>query len=227
MACDFCATGKEGFTRSLLADEMVDQIITVQNDFGHRVTNVVAMGQGEPFLNYDELIKVLRILNDPQGMKIGARHITVSTCGIIDGIRKFAEEPEQFTLAISLHSAIQEKRDDLMPKVANQPLDKLKDALKEYVKKTGRRITLEYVLIKGVNDQTEDLGQLASFCKDLLCHVNLLPMNKVEGLPYKPSPKATAAFWKESLEKRHIETTLRISRGKDIKGACGQLKSTQ
>lgn len=226
MECAFCATGKEGFTRNLLPGEMVDQIIAVQNDFDQRVSNVVAMGQGEPFLNYENTLTALRIINSADALNIGARRITVSTCGIIDGINRFAQEPEQFTLAVSLHSAVQQKRDKLMPRVKNQPLDELHDALYSYIEKTNRRVTFEYLLIDGVNDSADDLKALEIFCRTLLCHINLLPMNSVANSPFQPSHSKTINTWVEYLNNAHIETTVRNSRGSDIAGACGQLKNS-
>lgn len=226
MACAFCATGREGFKRNLTVSEMTDQIALVEKDFGQRVTNAVAMGQGEPFLNYQAVIQALRMLNSDDSFNIGARHITVSTCGIVSGIDDFSREPEQFTLALSLHSAIQEKRDKLMPRVREQKLDDVKAALLRYVERTNRRVTLEYLLIRDVNDGEEDLFALLKFCEGLLCHVNLLPMNDVKGFPYRPSSKATVDQWISILGKNHIEATLRRSRGADIDGACGQLKNS-
>ncbi|MBR5259337.1 MAG: 23S rRNA (adenine(2503)-C(2))-methyltransferase RlmN [Eggerthellaceae bacterium] len=227
MECAFCATGKEGFTRNLTALEMVDQINVVETDFDCRVTNVVAMGQGEPFLNYDELMKALRILNSPDSFNIGARHITISTCGIFSGIEKLSDEPEQFTLAISLHAATQDLRNGLMPRVSNQPLRQLKKVLGDYIRKTNRRVTFEYLLIKDINDQEEDLSALVSFCKNILCHVNLLPMNSIDGSDLQPSNQETCNHWLSVLEKNGIEATMRKSRGSDIAGACGQLKNKQ
>lgn len=226
MACAFCATGKEGFCRNLTATEMIDQIALVEKDFRQRVTNIVAMGQGEPFLNYDAVLHAFRLMNSPDSFNIGARHITVSTCGIITGIKALSKEPEQFTLAISLHSAIQAKRDKLMPRVSEQKLPDLKSALLSYVGKTNRRVTLEYLLIKGVNDGKEDLKALLDFCDGLLCHVNLLPMNKVTDSPYQPADHGTVDHWIKTLGRHHIEATLRRSRGSDIAGACGQLKNS-
>ncbi len=205
MECLFCATGQEGFARNLKAHEIVDQIIAVQKDYSDHITNVVVMGQGEPFLNYDEVLRALRVINDPNGFKIGARHITVSSCGILSGIRKFSQEPEQFTLAISLHAATQWKRNNLMPQVSNQNLVSLKEELVRYIKSTGRRVTLEYLLIKNVNDQKNDLYALADFCKGLLCHVNLLTMNKVPGIALEPSGSTVAQDWKRELEKRKMD----------------------
>ena len=226
IGCVFCATGHEGFTRNLTPGEMADQILIAQEDCDERVTNVVAMGQGEPFLNYENTLAALHILNDSKGLAIGARRITVSTCGIIPGIERFSHEPEQFTLAVSLHAARQPIRDILMPAMAKYPLEKLKKSLQDYLDSTNRRITLEYLLIDGVNDNQEDLAALLSFCRGLHCHVNLLPMNRVDSSPFEPSSQETVLEWIERLERRGIETTLRSSRGADIAGACGQLKNS-
>ena len=225
MECAFCATGREGFHRNLTSAEMTDQIALVQKDFQRRVTNVVAMGQGEPFLNYDETITALRLMNSADSFNIGARHITVSTCGVLDSIDSFSKEPEQFTLALSLHSAIQAKRDKLMPRVKNQKLTDLKKSLLHYVSQTNRRVTLEYLLIRDVNDGDEDLTALLDFCAGLLCHVNLLPMNVIEGSPFQPADSQTVDKWIKTLGRHRIEATLRRSRGSDIAGACGQLKN--
>ena len=225
MECSFCATGKEGFTRNLLPGEMVDQIVLAEKDMGMRVSNVVAMGQGEPFLNYDNVLAALRILNDPAAVGIGARHITVSTCGLVDGIRKWMKEPEQFTLAVSLHSAIQKTRNELMPRVANQSLEKLQNALVDYTVETNRRVTLEYIMIDGVNDDDAHLDALRDFCEGMLCHVNLIPINSVEGSPLQPPTSKTMQRFVIVMQKAGIETTVRNSRGQDIDGACGQLKN--
>lgn len=227
MACSFCATGKEGFKRNLTCSEMVDQVAVVEKDFGCRVTTVVAMGQGEPFLNYEETLRALRRFNDSKGFNIGARHMTISTCGILRGIDKLSREPEQFTLAVSLHSAIQETRDMLMPAVSNQTLNQLKTALVRYVDRTNRRVTLEYMLIRDVNDGEEDLRALSAFARNLLCHVNLLPVNAIDGAVFQPSSAKTVQRWMSCLSRAGVETTMRVSRGSDISGACGQLKNTR
>ena len=225
LGCAFCATGREGFTRNLQVGEMVDQIAIVQSDFGQRVSNVVAMGQGEPFLNYNNTLAALRILNHQKLLKIGARRITVSTCGITSGIDKMAQEPEQFTLAVSLHSAIQSTRNALMPSMQNQPLKTLKAALAHYIEKTGRRVTLEHILIQDINDGEDDLQALIRFCDGLLCHVNLLPLNPIDSACFAPTKQKNVKKWLETLEKKRIEATFRQSRGSDIAGACGQLKN--
>lgn len=227
MACSFCATGKEGFTRNLAPGEMVWQLIVCQDDMDARVSNAVAMGQGEGFLNYQNLIAALQFINHPDGLGIGARHITVSTCGILDGIRSFAHEPEQYTLALSLHCALQETRDELMPYCASIPLPKLKDALSFYQQESGRRITFEYLMIEGITDTPEALEALQEYAKGLMVHVNLLKVNEVEGSPYKPSSPQRIADFMQGLEGKGIGATLRDSRGSDIDGACGQLKNAR
>lgn len=225
MGCIFCATGKEGFTRNLLPGEMVDQVLIAQKDMGMRVTNLVGMGQGEPFLNYDNVMAAMRLVNSPDGLNIGARKITLSTCGILSGIRKFAHEPEQFTMAISLHSAVQKTRDVLMPSMVHQSLTDLKQDIRAYQEESGRRVTYEYVMIDGLNDDDEHLGALIDFCRGTMCHVNLIPINEIEGSVLQPSSEKTVSRFVSELEKRGIEATFRNSRGSDIAGACGQLKN--
>lgn len=224
IGCTFCATGQEGYLRNLSAQEIVDQATFVQRDLSQRISNIVVMGQGEPFLNYDELLKALRRFNTDEGFHIGARHITVSTCGITEGIRRFAQEPEQFTLAISLHSAVQSKRDILMPSLSNQPLSKLKSALLFYSEEKNRRITLEYLMIDGFNDSEEDLLNLIAFCKGLYCHINLIPLNATS-TDLRPSPNQVIQSWLKEIGKAGISATIRNSKGSDIAGACGQLKA--
>lgn len=225
MQCAFCATGEEGFTRDLSSGEMIDQVAFIQNDFGVRVSHVVSMGQGEPFLNYDATLEALDFLNDKKGFGIGARHITVSTCGIIPGIERLGHDPHQYTLAVSLHSAQQIVRDLLMPRCSAQTLPLLKEALQSYQKASGRRVSFEYLMIAGINDTNEALNALIDFCQGLLCHVNLIPLNDVAHSPWKPSAKNTISQWQRALQHAGIETTLRNSRGADIDGACGQLKN--
>lgn len=225
MGCTFCATGQEGFTRNLTVQEIINQIITVKNAFDMRVSNLVAMGQGEPFLNYDNLIQAIRRANTDEGLGVGARHITVSTCGILNGINRFANEPEQFTLAVSLHSAIQSKRNQLMPRLANQPLSDLHNALAAYLDKKHRRITFEYTLIDGINSTEKDLAALIEYCEGLFCHINLIPLNAIDNSIYLPPDKETIYKWEKALNAEKITTTIRNSRGSDIAGACGQLKN--
>ena len=224
MGCAFCATGRAGLVRSLTAGEIYEQVMHVRNDFNSRVTSVVFMGQGEPFANYDETLKALRKLNDPDALGIGARHLTVSTCGLIPQILKFANEPEQFTLAVSLHSTVQKTRNALMPGVRRFSLVHLYAALGEYVDKTGRRPTYEYALIGGVNDTEEEIDSLCDFCRGTLCHVNIIQLNEVSGSPFKPSTPEKAQQFVERLARVGVEATIRNSRGADIDAACGQLR---
>lgn len=224
MGCAFCATGLAGLSRSLTAQEMVDQVLHVSRDFGERVTSVVFMGQGEPFANFDATIDALRALNDPDGLAIGARHLTVSTCGVIPGIRRFAELPEQFTLAISLHSAVQGTRNQLMPGVKKYALPRLHEAIQLYVEKTGRRPTYEFAMIDGINDTNPEMQALIDFCAGTLCHVNLIQLNNIPDSPFRPSPIEKVETLQRRLTMHGVETTIRNSRGSDIDAACGQLK---
>lgn len=226
MGCVFCATGQECFTRNISSQEVIEQILTVQNSFGMRVSNLVAMGQGEPFLNYDNLLQALRRANSDEGIHIGARHITVSTCGIIDGIKRFSNEPEQFNLAISLHSAIQSKRNRLMPRLSNQPIDALHEAIASYQQKKRRRITLEYIMIDCINSSKEDLEALIHYCDGIFCHINLIPLNAIENSGFSSPDNETIYSWEKELNSKGISTTIRNSKGSDISGACGQLKNS-
>jgi 23S rRNA (adenine2503-C2)-methyltransferase len=224
MGCAFCATGASGLTRSLTAAEIYEQVMHVRDDFGTRVTSVVLMGQGEPFANYDATLAALRRLNSPDGLGIGARHLTVSTCGIIPQILRFAKEPEQFTLAVSLHSAVQKTRNLLMPGVKKWSLLNLYDAMGTYVDITGRRPTYEYALIRGVNDTDEELDHLVEFCRGNLAHVNLIQLNEVPSSKFQPSSEARAGEFVRRLGQVGVEATVRQSRGADIDAACGQLR---
>ncbi len=214
-ACLFCATGKMGFKRNLSVAEILSQVYIAE-----RVSNVVFMGMGEPFLNYEQVIKAVRILNSKEGMNIGARRITISTAGVPQGIRLLAEEPLQVRLAISLNSADDKIRSMLMPINKKYPLKEIKRAIADYQKKTGRRVTLEYVALKNINDADESVDSLVGFCKGLDVNVNLIPYNQCD-------PKFEASLKIKSiastLKKRGIEAVVRVSRGEDILGACGQL----
>jgi len=223
LGCVFCATGRAGLTRSLGAGEIAEQVRIVAADFERAATNVVVMGQGEPFANYDAVLGALRLLNDPQALGIGARHITVSTSGIISGIERLAEEPEQFRLAVSLHAATQELRDRLMPGLRKQPLDKLRQALANYRERSRRRVSLEYVLLRDVNDHDSDLQALADFARAIGAHINLLPYNDTatDGMAAENAARTQQAA--DFLRNVGIETTIRRSRGAEIAAACGQL----
>lgn len=224
MGCVFCATGAAGLTRSLTSSEIYGQVMHVRDDFNTRVTSVVLMGQGEPFMNYDATLAALRRLNSPDGLGIGARHLTVSTCGIIPQIMRFAKEPEQFTLAVSLHSAIQRTRNFLMPGVRRYSLLNLYDAMGTYVDLTGRRPTYEYALIRGINDTDEELESLVDFCRGTLAHVNIIQLNEVPGSKFQPCSDARAGEFVRRLGQVGVEATIRVSRGADIDAACGQLR---
>ena len=224
MGCAFCATGAAGLTRSLTASEIYSQVMHVRDDFGTRVTSVVLMGQGEPFANYDATVAALRRFNSPDGLGIGARHLTVSTCGVIPQILRFAREPEQFTLAVSLHSAVQRTRNLLMPGVKRWSLLNLYEAMGTYVDLTGRRPTYEYALIRGINDTDEELASLVDFCRGTLAHVNIIQLNNVPGSKFQPSSEARAGEFVRRLGQVGVEATVRVSRGADIDAACGQLR---
>ncbi len=223
MGCAFCATAKGGFSRNLAPGEIFDQVALIAEDFHTKPTNVVMMGQGEPLNNFDASIGAARFLNSSNGFGIGARHITISTCGIVPMIRRLASINEQFTLAVSLHSAIQNTRDKLMPGVKGYSLDRLRDSLISYSEINGRRPTLEYAMIENVNDDAQHLDALINFCKKMLCHVNLIPLNRVDGCGYKPSRSSKVETFYSGLMSHGVNSSIRKSRGADIKGACGQL----
>jgi len=221
--CDFCATGKRGFVRNLTSSEIVEQVLTIQRDTGLKVTNIVFMGQGEPLLNIDNVLKSLDIFNN--SFQIGARRITVSTSGIIPQINKLAGLKLQSTLAVSLHAPTSEIRKKIMPIDEKYPIYDLKKALKNYITQTGRRITIEYVLIRDLNDSTEIAKQTANLLKDIKCNVNLIPYNSIGNKLYKkPTNTATMKF-KYVLEHSGKKVTIRLERGSDIDAACGQLNS--
>ncbi len=220
--CSFCATGKRGFIRNLTYKEIIEQVLTIQRDTGLKVTNIVFMGQGEPMLNLDNVTKAMEIFND--NFQIGARRLTVSTSGIIPGINKLAENDMQSTLAISLHAPNHEIRRKLMPIEDKYNMADLKIALKKYVEKTGRRITIEYLLAKGLNDTPEAAKELAEYLSDIKCNVNLIPYNPTEKNDYqRPSGNSIQKF-KYLLEHSGKKVTVRLERGADIDAACGQLR---
>ena len=219
--CTFCATGKRGFIRNLSYKEIIEQVLTIQRDTGLKVTNVVFMGQGEPLLNLDNVIKALEIFNDD--FQIGARRITLSTSGIIPKINELAQMELQSTLAISLHAPDHKLRAELMPIENKYHIDELKKALLNYVEKTGRRITVEYILIHGFNDTVESAKELAFLLKDLKCNINLIPYNNVNDTKYKKSTNNDIMRFKYLLEHSGKKVTVRLERGADIDAACGQL----
>lgn len=219
--CSFCATGKRGFIRNLTYKEIVEQVLTIQRDTGLKITNVVFMGQGEPLLNLDNVLKALEIFNND--FQIGARRITVSTSGIIPQIKKLAEKELQSTLAISLHASNHAVRREIMPIENKYPINELVDALKYYVEKTGRRITVEYILIKGLNCTIESAKELSNLLHDLKCNINLIPYNPVVKTGYSKPTNNEIMKFKYLLEHSGKKVTVRLERGSDIDAACGQL----
>ncbi len=224
MKCSFCATGKSGFSRNLLPSEMVSQIQAVQEDNDIRISNIVLMGMGEPLDNYDNVIKFLKLVSCNEGLNIGMRHISLSTCGVVDKIYKLAEEKLQLTLSVSLHSSINETRSKLMPINKKWDLDCLLEACRFYIYKTNRRISFEYSMINGINDSEEFANKLAYKLKGMLCHVNLIPINNVSGVKYKKSNFRNLNKFVKILEENKINATIRRTLGSDINASCGQLK---
>ncbi len=220
--CSFCATGKRGFIRNLTYKEIIEQVLTIQRDTGLKVTNVVFMGQGEPLLNLENVLKAMEIFNED--FQIGARRLTVSTSGIVPQINKLAELDMQSTLAISLHAPNHQIRTQLMQIENKYPMDELKKAMKNYVDKTGRRITIEYLLIKDLNDTVDSAKELAHYLHDIKCNINLIPYNPTEKNDYeKPSNNSIMKF-KYLMEHSGKKVTVRLERGADIDAACGQLR---
>lgn len=224
MGCRFCASTLDGLARNLRPGEMLDQIYAISLLTGERVSNVVVMGTGEPLDNYDSLIRFLAMLTDENGLHISARNITVSTCGLVPQIRRLAEERLQITLALSLHAATDEKRRSLMPIANKYSIAELMEACEYYFSRTGRRITFEYSLIEGVNDSQEDARQLSRLAGRLRCHVNLIPVNPVSEREYVQSDAHRIQAFQNMLEKNKINVTIRREMGRDIDGACGQLR---
>lgn len=225
MACDFCATGKGGFTRNLKIHEIVDQVLTVQEDFGERVSHVVFMGMGEPLLNLDAVVAATKSINEDVG--IGMRSLTLSTVGVPGRIRQLAQHRLQATLAVSLHAPAQPLREQLVPTARNYPLNELFQECREYVETTGRRISFEYILLSGVNDHPEQAAELARHLRGFQSHVNLIPYNPIKEVQYRrPSNERIQAFL-DTLKKHHIAVSVRYSRGLEADAACGQLRASK
>jgi 23S rRNA (adenine2503-C2)-methyltransferase len=226
MGCKFCASTIGGKERDLLPSEMLDQIYRIQDLSGERVSNIVVMGTGEPLDNYDNLIRFLKLIIDPQGLNISARNITVSTCGIPDKIRAFAEEGLPVTLALSLHAPNNEIRKSMMPVATKYELSEVMAAFRYYYEKTGRRLTFEYSLVDGVNDEEEHARELAKLVKGINCHINLIPVNPIKERNYRKSKNEKIQNFKFTLEKNRINVTIRREMGADIDAACGQLRKS-
>lgn len=227
MGCRFCASTLDGWERNLTPSEMLDQVYAMERHTGERVSNVVVMGTGEPLDNYEHLLRFLRLLTDENGLHISQRSITVSTCGLVPRIYELAREKLQITLALSLHATTDEKRRKLMP-IANQySIAELMDACGYYFEQTGRRLTFEYSLVGGVNDTKEDAQELIALVKPLNCHVNLIPVNPIRERDYVQSEAEAVQSFKNRLERSGIQVTVRREMGRDIDGACGQLRRRQ
>ena len=224
MGCRFCASTLDGWERNLLPSEMLDQIYAITRSVGERISNVVVMGTGEPLDNLEHLIRFIRLLTNEDGLHISQRNITVSTCGLVPQIRRLAEEKLQITLALSLHATTNEKRRELMPVTNTYPLEEVLAACGEYAKITGRRITFEYSLVGGINDTKEDAEELITIAKKYAGHVNLIPVNPIKERDYKRGSKQEILAFKNKLEKNEINVTIRREMGRDIDGACGQLR---
>ncbi len=224
MGCKFCASTGINFIRSLTSGEIVEQIIAVEQDTGEKISNVVFMGIGEPFDNYDNVVNAIRIINNPKGLNIGARHISISTSGIVPKIYQLAEENIQCTLSISLHATSNEKRSSMMPVNNAYPLEELMKACKEYIKKTNKRISFEYALAKDNNDNLQDAKELVKLLKGMLCHVNLIPINKIENGKFDKSSNENIMKFRDYLNDHGIVATIRRELGSDIDAACGQLR---
>ncbi len=224
MGCRFCASALGGFVRNLTPAEMLDQVYQIQKDTGERVSHVVVMGTGEPLDNYENLLKFIRLISDENGINISQRNLTVSTCGIVPAMYRLAEEKLQITLALSLHASSQEKRMELMPVAKKYEIHQVVKACRDYFAKTGRRITFEYSLVEGVNDSNEDAGRLGALIRGINCHVNLIPVNPIKERDYRQPNSETILNFKNKLEKYGINVTIRREMGRDIDGACGQLR---
>ena len=224
MGCRFCASTLGGLVRNLTAAEMLEQIYRIKEDIGERISNVVIMGSGEPMDNYDNVLKFAELLNSPKGLNISSRNLTISTCGIVPRVRELADEKLQITLAISLHAPYDELRRTMMPVANKYSVNDIIDACKYYYDRTGRRITFEYSLVKDVNDTLECADMLSKLVDGLNCHINLIPVNPIKERDYTQSRTEQIEKFKKILEKNGKNVTIRREMGRDINGACGQLR---
>lgn len=224
MGCRFCASTIDGLDRNLEAWEILDQVIKVQEDLGKRVSNIVMMGSGEPLDNFNNSLRFLKLVNEENGLNIGNRHITLSTCGLVDRIYELGDLQIPINLAISLHSPFDDKRQDIMPVAKKYSINDIIKSCKYYIRKTNRRITFEYSLIKETNDSEKEAKELVKLLKGMLCHVNLIPINPIEEREYEKPDTEYINKFKNYLDKYNIPVTIRNSMGSDISGACGQLR---
>ncbi len=225
MGCRFCESGRRRKVRNLESYEMVLQILMIEEELGQRISHVVVMGIGEPFDNFGNVMKFFSIINNPFGLAIGARHLTVSTCGVVPKIREFADFPLQVNLAISLHAPNNKIRNQIMPINKAYPLEVLMPALKDYYKKTNRRLTFEYILLENVNDSEENAEELAKLVKGMNCYINLIPYNETNNIQYKRSKNVNIMKFYDILKRNNITVTIRREFGGKISAACGQLRS--
>ena len=226
MGCRFCASTLDGLVRGLRPAEMLDQIYQIGKDIGERISNVVVMGTGEPMDNFDNLLRFIELLTDENGLHISQRNLTVSTCGIVPRMRELADKKLQITLALSLHASNQEKRLSLMPVANKYDIHEVVDACRYYFDQTGRRVTFEYSLVGGVNDTDQDAEELCRLVKGMNCHINLIPVNPIKERDYVQSNAKVIAAFKNKLEKNGLAVTVRREMGRDIDGACGQLRKS-
>ena len=224
MGCRFCASTIDGLVRNLTSGEMLEQIYRIGEEIGERISNVVVMGSGEPLDNYDNLVKFITMLTDANGLNISQRNLTVSTCGLVPQIRELATHQFQMTLALSLHASSQEKRRELMPVANKYDLKDVLEACDDYFEKTGRRITFEYSLVGGVNDTDEDVEQLVRLLHGKNCHINLIPVNPIKERDFVQSSRPVVEEFQKKLQTHGITATVRREMGRDIDGACGQLR---
>lgn len=227
MGCKFCESGRLKKVRNLDAYEMVEQILYIEEDIGKRITHVVVMGIGEPMDNYDNVMRFIRILNDPKGIDLGSRHITVSTCGIVPGIEKFMNEDGQVNLAISLHAPNDVIRNKIMPISRAYSLNDVMDVVRRYIDKTHRRVTMEYIMLDSVNDMDECALELVKLLKGIQCYVNLIPYNETENISFKRSKSSQIMKFYDILKKNKIGVTIRKEFGGKVDAACGQLRANQ
>ena len=225
MGCKFCESGRLKKVRNLETHEMIEQILLVEEECGKRISHVVIMGIGEPFDNYDNLIKFIDIINNPKGLELGSRHITVSTCGLVPKIKEFSLLPYQVNLAISLHAPNNTIRDMIMPINKAYPIEVLMDTLKEYIRKTNRRVTFEYILLDNVNDTKECATELANLVRGMNCYINLIPYNETNNISFKRTKSEKISEFYDILKKNRINVTVRREYGSNISAACGQLRS--
>ncbi len=225
MGCKFCESGRLKKVRNLETHEMIEQILLVEEECGKRISHVVVMGIGEPFDNYDNLVKFIEIINNPKGLELGSRHITVSTCGVVPKIKEFMKLPYQVNLAISLHAPNNEIRNSIMPINKAYPIEVLMATLNEYIKETNRRVTFEYILLDGVNDSDKCAKELADLVKEMNCYINLIPYNETNNISYKRTKSLNISRFYDILKKNRINVTIRREYGSNISAACGQLRS--